>query len=388
MKLSCLKWAALLPLILNLNACFPQNSINLSVSIPLTGPEAPRGQSIVNALLLAVEEINQSGGIAGNTISLNIRDHRGDPTLARENSRDLLKLNSKGLFFLAGAEISQEILPHYLEKKLLVLAPGRIQLENPGTAHGIMQNLANPDQEAQSLINYLVKSGYKRFAIVTEPESLFARALQKAYQRQLNFFQLKTVSQIIQNSEPSLKNIQNLLENETEVILYAGGYSGAAQWAQNLSNLNLNLVLAGPQDLFDKEFIRQAGKSNVQNVLTVFPDMETPEEFSKKYRSRFGETSPLATLTYLSAHQLFTALKASPQAPEVFLSAQKFSPGQAFLHPPMARLPENYLVLWQPDSLGQFKKLPSPQRPLLQKSGILLGEKGRNRVQKRPAAKR
>lgn len=55
------------------------NNIKIGIILPLTGPSASLGEWFKNGYVLAVEEINQSGGIQGQKIQLLIEDGAGDP---------------------------------------------------------------------------------------------------------------------------------------------------------------------------------------------------------------------------------------------------------------------------------------------------------------------
>lgn len=50
---------------------------------PLSGPLAPNGEALSNAYKLAVQEINDAGGIRGRKLELVIEDDKGDPTTVR-----------------------------------------------------------------------------------------------------------------------------------------------------------------------------------------------------------------------------------------------------------------------------------------------------------------
>jgi branched-chain amino acid transport system substrate-binding protein len=53
--------------------------VKIGLVAPLTGPAAAYGTDILNGLLLAVDELNQKGGVAGRKIMLEQGDDRGSP---------------------------------------------------------------------------------------------------------------------------------------------------------------------------------------------------------------------------------------------------------------------------------------------------------------------
>ena len=59
-----------------------ENIIKIGAIVPLTGPFASYGEPVKNGMLLAVDEINNNGGVKGKKIKLIIEDDAGNPTTA------------------------------------------------------------------------------------------------------------------------------------------------------------------------------------------------------------------------------------------------------------------------------------------------------------------
>jgi ABC-type branched-subunit amino acid transport system substrate-binding protein len=354
----------------------------LNLAVPLTGTRAQEGQSIVNGVLLAAEEFNAQAQESGQPrVALNIRDHQGRAEVALELAQEWAHAPLNPVMLQAEPEIWLKVSPFLARPDRLLLTPGQSFSPEAGRPSRILQPLANPDQEAAALIDWLIRSGYRRFALIQE-DALYARELARAFERQLAFRRLRFSWRTRRGDEPSASLIQALLDSGAEAILYAGQYPGAARWASVLDQMNIRLALATPQDTFQKEFIRQAGKSHLQQVLTVFPALNPPEPFVSTYRSRFGEVSPLATLAYLSARSLFLHWKPTPAQTLKALRTQAPLPGQSWLHVPAQSLPQRYLQRWQPDASGSFTALPEPPAPRFRRAGVVWGEFAR-RVSRR-----
>ncbi|MGE3727768.1 MAG: ABC transporter substrate-binding protein [Candidatus Sericytochromatia bacterium] len=353
------------------------DGLKVAVAVPLTGARAQHGQSIVNGVMLAVEEFNQAGGIAGRAVSMSIRDDQGQLEQAKKIAGELLQERPAAVFVSLEPEISRVVVPLYTSEKIVVLSPSSPLLSDPVSANLTRQYLANPAQEAQDLVQFMIASGYRRLALVHEP-GLYGQTLRKEVRRHLRFHGLEPVWENRTNSEPVTENLEALLAAGSEGIIYCGNYPLAAQWAEVLSNQKLKLRMAGPQDLFNREFVRQAGKGNVSNVVALYPRVDYPAEFWERYKRKFGDPSTRAILAYLSAKVLLQAYQAEEtrSLPKI-LNRLSQSNSVAYLHSPQAQLPQDYLHLWQANQQGQFQELPviPPQR--WRKSGIRLGEFGR-----------
>jgi branched-chain amino acid transport system substrate-binding protein len=358
--------------------------LKVAVAVPLTGPRSQQGQSIVNGVMLAVEELNQAGGIDGRSISMSIRDDQGLLEQAQKIAGELISEKPEAVFVALEPEISRVVVPLYTQEKIMVLSPSTPLMSDPASANLTRQNLANPSQEAQRLVQFMINSGYRRLALVHD-SGLYGQTLRKEVRRHLRFQGLEPVWENRTSAEPIAENLDALLAAGSEGIIYCGNYPLAAQWAEVLSNQKLKLVLAGPQELFNREFVRQAGKSNVGNVVALYPRVDYPIEFWDRYKRKFGDPSTRAILAYLSTKALFQAYqseetRALPKILKRLSQPSKF----AYLHAPQAKLPEDYLRLWQANQQGQFQEMAEIAAQRWRKSGIWLGESGRKVSSKRP----
>ncbi|WP_108663021.1 ABC transporter substrate-binding protein [Acuticoccus kandeliae] len=64
--------------------------VRLGSIIPLTGPQGPIGKPIADTAQLAVEHINEAGGIKGCPVELILRDDTGQPTVGLDAARYLV----------------------------------------------------------------------------------------------------------------------------------------------------------------------------------------------------------------------------------------------------------------------------------------------------------
>ena len=76
------------------SGCQNSEPIKIGFSGGLTGRLADLGLNGRNGVILAVEEINRNGGVAGRQIELLIRDDRQDPDVARTVDEELITKGS------------------------------------------------------------------------------------------------------------------------------------------------------------------------------------------------------------------------------------------------------------------------------------------------------
>jgi branched-chain amino acid transport system substrate-binding protein len=66
---------------------------------PLSGPAASFGLDAINAVNMAVDEINAAGGINGDKLKVIAKDSMTDPTKARANAEELVYKDGVAAFF-------------------------------------------------------------------------------------------------------------------------------------------------------------------------------------------------------------------------------------------------------------------------------------------------
>lgn len=61
------------------------NAVLIGLDADMSSGSAPSGEAIRRGALLAIDEINASGGVLGRPLALNVRDHRGNPARGEAN---------------------------------------------------------------------------------------------------------------------------------------------------------------------------------------------------------------------------------------------------------------------------------------------------------------
>lgn len=78
--------------------------VKIGLNYPKTGPYSVQGLAQLKAAEIAVEEINQAGGILGRNVELVIRDSKSQADLAKKNVEDLI--DNKGCEMIFGGSAS------------------------------------------------------------------------------------------------------------------------------------------------------------------------------------------------------------------------------------------------------------------------------------------
>ncbi|MBN2197254.1 MAG: ABC transporter substrate-binding protein [Polyangiaceae bacterium] len=101
------------------------NAIVIGAALPFTGEEATIGQNLEQAMLLAVEDVNRAGGVAGRKLRLASRDSNSGSERGLNALLDLLYI--EGVSYLVGPEedeLSVEIVPDIKGLDVFNVLPG------------------------------------------------------------------------------------------------------------------------------------------------------------------------------------------------------------------------------------------------------------------------
>ena len=91
--------------VLVLAGCQSTPPIKIGLAVELTGRRADLGVAARDGAVLAVENINANGGVAGRQIELLIMDDQGDPQIARQVDQQLV---SQGVVAIVGHLTSEQ----------------------------------------------------------------------------------------------------------------------------------------------------------------------------------------------------------------------------------------------------------------------------------------
>ncbi len=169
-----------------LTSCFSaeQNPIKVGILHSLTGTMAISEKSVVDATLMAIDEINEKGGLLGRQIVPVVVDGRSDwPTFAREAER----LNSEekvSAIFGGWTSASRKMMKPIVEKHgHLLFYP--IQYEGLEESPNIVYTGAAPNQQITPAVKWAKQNLGQRFYLVAS-DYVFPRAANKLIKAQLS----------------------------------------------------------------------------------------------------------------------------------------------------------------------------------------------------------
>jgi urea transport system substrate-binding protein len=141
------------------------NTIKVGVLHSLSGTMAISEKSVVDSTLLAIEQINQAGGVLGKQIEAIVEDGASDwPTFA-EKARKLIDEDQVVVIFGCWTSASRKaVLPVFEEKNHMLFYP--VQYEGQECSKNIFYTGAAPNQQIEPSVDWLLENKGKEFYLV------------------------------------------------------------------------------------------------------------------------------------------------------------------------------------------------------------------------------
>lgn len=165
-KISKLAVAALLSTVLGSSAALAaEDTIKIGVLHSLSGTMAISETSLKDTLLMLVDEQNKKGGVLGKKIEAVVVDPASNWPLFAEKARELIQKDKVAAIFGCWTSVSRKsVLPVVEELNGILFYP--VLYEGEESSKNVFYTGAAPNQQAIPAVDYLLKQGVKRWALV------------------------------------------------------------------------------------------------------------------------------------------------------------------------------------------------------------------------------
>ncbi len=296
------RWVLLVGTAVCLSACRPQpgpgaGPLRVGLVGALTGPEAQLGQSIRDGALLAIEEANAAGGVAGRAVALRAYDTQGRPEEAASATVRLVTQDAAVL--IVGADTSGSTLA-----LAPVAAGAAVPAVTPSATSPRVTREGGPyvfrvcfvdSFQGAALARYARSLGLARMAVLTDMKSDYSVGLARAFQARFEALGGTVVAEekYGQGDSDFRAQLTHLKGQHADGLFIPGYYTDAAAIARQARQLDLRLPLLGG-DGWDSvsELVALGGEALEGSQFTTHfsPDNPAPpvQAFFLHFRRRFG----------------------------------------------------------------------------------------------------
>ena len=274
-----------------------EDGIKVGILHSTSGTMAISEKSVVDAEMLAIDEINQAGGVLGKKIIPIVEDGASDwPTFA-EKARKLIDQDKVVTVFGCWTSASRKaVLPVFQSKNHMLWYP--VQYEGQECSKNIFYTGAAPNQQIEPAVDWLLKNKGKQFFLVGS-DYVFPRTANTIIKAQLEANGGETVGEdylalgdtevlpIISKIKAALPNggvIFNTLNGDSNVAFFKQ-LQGAGLGPDKYPTMSVSIA---------EEEVKAIGTEYLKGhyaAWNYFQTVDTPanEKFVKAFKDKYGK---------------------------------------------------------------------------------------------------
>ena len=247
----------------------------VGLGAPITGPYASFGEQLRRGAEMAVQDINDQGGVLGQKIKLELGDDACDPKQAVAVANQLV---NKGVVFVDGHFCSGSSIPAsdvYSEEGVLQISPASTnpKLTERGL-ESVFRTCGRDDQQGQVAGDFIADNFKgKRIAIVHDKQA-YSKGLADETKKQLN--KRGVIEAMYEAVTPGEKDysalVSKLKANKIDVLYYGGYHTEAGLIIRQMRGQGLETVMVSGDALVTEEFWGITGEAGEGTLVTFSPD--------------------------------------------------------------------------------------------------------------------
>jgi branched-chain amino acid transport system substrate-binding protein len=298
--------------------------IKIGIIGSMSGTTASLGDYMTKGVTLAVEQKNAAGGIQGCQIELVTYDDEADPTKSTGLAQKVAtEDNVMAVWATTNSSTALSDLPIFEQYKIPQMTNGtNVDITKQGSAYIFRATPAGPAFE-NSLVNYLVKAGKTKFAIIGDNtaygkgETDYQVAALKA-----NNLEALDVESYGADDKDFTGQLTKIMASQPEVILLASSEVAGGLIAKQARQLGFTGDLAGGVAMGSAKFLETAGDAAEGVYFTAaYPGNDANDQtkaFAAAFKARWGIDPEFHNAnTYDLTQVLFIAMEnANPLTPE------------------------------------------------------------------------
>ncbi len=284
-----------------------EDSFRLGLLLCLTGDCAEWGQNSLKGIKLAVNELNNSGGILGRKIEIATQDTREGGSGANSVSAYRALTTDKNIKFIIGPTWSIGGLPlaPIISKKndLIVTSPSLGVAEFNETSDNLFNTWPHDAISTAALADYAFKKGWKRAAVWSGNDP-WVMVQGNTFAKEFESLGGEIVIKV--ELDPNSKDVKpealRVKKNNPDVIFYADTYTMglAAKELKRLQYSGNQLAI-----LMDETRVKDAAGAFNETIFAMYP--EASASFLKHYQQEYNEKPGITADTAYDTVKLYAA---------------------------------------------------------------------------------
>lgn len=289
--------------------------IVLGMAVPMSGSSAAFGPYMRNGAQLAIDEINDAGGVLGRKLKLQVEDDACDPKTAVAAAN---KLVAGGVAVSVGGYCSGATLPTLpvFGKRnipMVIPAANSNELVEQKQDHVFLIN-GTGDQQADAAVAWIKRKGAKKVALMHDNTS-YSKDIAVVTREKLTGSGADAVLNVANPGESDYSaNVDSVLRAKPDFVYWTGYYQEGGLLIRQFRQAGYQGTFMVADGSVDKSLAKIAGGTNADGVfatMTQTPDtIEGADKWIATYEKKFdAEPGPYSTQTYDAVRVAAEAIK-------------------------------------------------------------------------------
>jgi branched-chain amino acid transport system substrate-binding protein len=291
--------------------------VKFGVGGPITGPSAATGAQMKNGVDQAAADINATGGILGQKISVSYGDDASDP---KQGVSVANKFAADGVKFVIGHYNSGVTIPSsevYQENGILQITPAST---NPTVTERKMWNIfrvcGRDDQQGQVAGEYILKHFKGKKIAVVHDKTTYGKGLADETKKTINKGGMKEVLyEGVNTGEKDYSALVSKIKQSGADLIYWGGlYTEGGLIVRQMRDQGVKAPLMGGDGITSDEFASVGGPGVEGTLMTYGPDPRNKPDAKKvveEFRAKKFEPEAYTLYSYAGVQIIKQAAEAA-----------------------------------------------------------------------------
>ncbi len=291
--------------------------VKFGMAGPITGPSAATGAQMKNGVEQAAEDINKTGGILGQKITVEYGDDVSDP---KQGVSVANKFAGDGIKFVIGDYNSGVTIPSsevYQENGILEITPAST---NPTVTERKMWNIfrtcGRDDQQGLVAGNYILKHFKGKKIAVVHDKTTYGKGLADETKKAINKGGMKEVLyEGVNTGEKDYSALVSKIKQSGADLVYFGGlYTEGGLIVRQMRDQGVKAPMMGGDGITSDEFASVGGPGVEGTLMTYGPDPRNnpaAKEAVAKFRAKKFEPEAYTLYSYAGVQIIKQAAEAA-----------------------------------------------------------------------------
>jgi len=296
-----------------LNACSKQE-IKIGYAASLTGTNSELGVSGMYGATLAVDDINQAGGINGQDIALITKDDEGNPEKGLAVDKELKAEECTAIIGHMTSNMATKTVPYINENGILMISPTIALPSLSNQDDYFFRMIPTTVDQANRIAEVIVAKHISKLQIIQSKEnSIFANYITSAIVEQLSSSSIEI--EVFDDFQTTVRdqsyqlNMERIQNSDAEALLLIASADVVSEFAQALDKLNIKKIVFLPAWAMTSDLIKRGGPT-VEGFFGVnLVDLDSSNEsylsFRNKYVQKFGCDPTFSSILSYESVMLF-----------------------------------------------------------------------------------